>query len=216
MSRKAGSKEFRDKIEERKGTDWYDSAKKVGDLHDPHMSKEDPEVARYSGAEIRAEMRHGRGDMTTEELTKKYEDMYASGEINLNGNAKEFLREKHGAVLERMKGGGDKPKDDTQPIDTSDPVTEPKPEPKPQPINITFPEEPEDGRGDNISQIIANNRTGDISGLNNNSGTINLDNSMTNTNYAGNNNLGQDFLDKTFRKGGFMEKYGGFRNKFGV
>jgi len=204
MSRKAGSKEFRDKIEERKGTEWYDSAKKVGDLHDPHMSKEDPGVARYTGAEIRAEMRHGRGDMTTEELTKKYEDMYASGEINLNGNAKEFLREKHGAVLERMKKGGDKPVKG-EPIDTSDPVTEPKPEPKPQPINITFPEDPEGGRGDNVSQIISNNRTGDISGLNNNTGTINLDNSMTNTNNAGRNNLGQSFL----------EKYSGFRRKFG-
>ena len=70
-TRMAGSKEFRDKIEERKGTEWYDKASKVGDLHDAHMSKEDPGVARYSGAEIRAEMRHGRGDMTTEELTKK-------------------------------------------------------------------------------------------------------------------------------------------------
>ena len=111
MAKYAGSKEFRDKIEERKGTEWYNAAKKVGDLHDPHMSKENPGVARYSGAEIRAEMRHGRGDMTTEELTKKYEDMYARGEINLNGNAKEFLREKHGAVLERMKKGDD-PKPD--------------------------------------------------------------------------------------------------------
>ena len=103
--RMADSKEFRDKIEERKGTDWYDSAKKVGDLHDPHMSR-DGETKRYSGAEIRAEMRAGRGDMTTEELTKKYEDMYASGQINLNGNAKEFLRDIHGANLVR-KGDGD-------------------------------------------------------------------------------------------------------------
>ena len=52
-TRMAGSKEFRDKIEERKGTEWYDKASKVGELHDPHMSKEDPGIARYSGAEIR-------------------------------------------------------------------------------------------------------------------------------------------------------------------
>lgn len=103
----AGSKEFRDKIEERKGTDWYDSAKKVGDLHDAYMSR-DGKTKRYSGAEIRAEMRAGRGDMTTEELTKQYEDMYASGQINLNGNAKEFLRNIHGANLVRNSDvGGD-------------------------------------------------------------------------------------------------------------
>ena len=101
MGRKAGSKEFRNKLEERKGTEWYNAASKVGDLYDPHMSKEDPGTARYSGAEIRAEMRHGRGDRTTEEMTKMYEDLYRDGKINLNGNAKEFLRERHGAVLER-------------------------------------------------------------------------------------------------------------------
>ena len=129
-NRMAGSKEFRDKIEERKGTEWYDKASKVGELHDAHMSG-DGETARYSGAEIRAEMRAGRGDMTTEELTKKYEDMYASGEINLNGNAKEFLREHHGANLVRngeggggSDGGGDDgvnpPVSDPEPITTPD------------------------------------------------------------------------------------------------
>ena len=210
MSRKAGSKEFRDKIEERKGTDWYDSAKKVGDLHDPHMSKEDPEVSRYSGAEIRAEMRHGRGDMTTEELTKKYEDMYASGEINLNGNAKEFLRDKHGAVLERMKKGGDEPKDDqpvtTQPIDTSDPVTEPKP----KPIIIADPSE--DSYGNASTYVDAGDT---ISGLNNNSGTINFDNRRNIDASIRQGSPGQAFLDSTFRNKGFMEKYGNFRKKFG-
>ena len=104
-NRMAGSKEFRDKIEEKKGTEWYDEASKVGELHGAHMSR-DGETARYSGAEIRAEMRAGRGDMTTEELTKKYEDMYASGKINLNGNAKEYLRDKHGANLVRNDAGG--------------------------------------------------------------------------------------------------------------
>lgn len=124
-TRMAGSKEFRDSIEERKGTEWYDKASKVGELHDPHMSKEDPSVARYSGAEIRAEMRAGRGDMTTEDLTKQYEKDYASGKINLNGNAKEFLREKHGAILERAnKDGGDNEDD---PIVSIDPIKEDTP-----------------------------------------------------------------------------------------
>ena len=100
----AGSKEFRDKIEERKGTEWYDSALKVGELHDPRID-DNGGKQMYSGAEIRAEMRHGRGDMSTEELTKKYEDMYASGEINLNGNAKDFLKEHHGATLVRNSEG---------------------------------------------------------------------------------------------------------------
>ena len=120
-TRMAGSKEFRDKIEERKGTEWYDSAKEVGDLHDPHMSR-DGVTKRYSGAEIRAEMRHGRGDMTTEELTKKYEDMYASGEINLNGNAKDFLRNHHGASLVR---NGEEPKDDDNEPDVKVPEVKP-------------------------------------------------------------------------------------------
>ena len=107
-TRMAGSKEFRDKIEEKKGTEWYDAAKKVGDLHDPHMSKEDPDVARYSGAEIRAELRAGREDKTVGEMIKHYETEYANGNINLNGNAKDFLRDKHGANLVRNgeSGGG--------------------------------------------------------------------------------------------------------------
>ena len=112
MSRKAGSKEFRDKLEERKGTEWYDSALKIGDLHDPRID-DNGNKKMYSGAEIRAEMRHGRGDMSKEDLTKKYESMYASGEINLNGNAKDYLKEHFGASLVRNdKGGGDGGGDD--------------------------------------------------------------------------------------------------------
>ncbi len=109
MSRKAGSQEFRDKIEERKGTDWYDSARKIGHLHDPRID-DNGGKKMYSGAEIRAEMRNGRGDMSKEDLTKKYESMYASGEINLNGNAKDYLKEHFGASLVRNDkgdGGGD-------------------------------------------------------------------------------------------------------------
>ena len=154
----AGSKEFRDSIEERKGTEWYDNASKIGDLHDAHMSS-DGVTARYTGAEIRAEMRAGRGDMTTEELTKKYEDMYASGEINLNGNAKEFLREKHGANLVRANsddGGGSDGGDDG--VVTPDPTPAPTPAPptedetKPAPITYTPPRFNSDSQTQIVSQ----------------------------------------------------------------
>ena len=176
-NRMAGSKEFRDKIEERKGTEWYDNAKKVGDLHDAHMSS-DGETARYSGAEIRAEMRHGRGDMTTEELTKKYEDMYASGEINLNGNAKEYLREHHGANLVRAGEGGGGGNDGggggggTTTPETPTPVTPPvvEDETKPAPIGYTPPRY---GTG-NQTQIVSQDN--DI-----NSTVNGDDNTVTNT-----------------------------------
>ena len=171
-TRMAGSKEFRDKIEERKGTEWYDKALKVGDLHDPHMSKEDPGVARYTGAEIRAEMRHGRGDMTTEELTKKYEDLYASGKINLNGNAKEFLRDHHGANLVRNSKKDDNGSGSPAPTPTPPPGNEGKP-----PSNrdedqiITIPGLPVTD-GERVSSMIQN---------------VNQDNDITNT-ISGDNN----------------------------
>jgi hypothetical protein len=121
-NRMAGSEEFRNNLERRKGTEWYDSASKVGELHDARID-DNQGKEMYSGAEIRAEMRHGRGDMTTEELTKKYEQDYASGKINLNGNAKDFLTEHHGASLIRAdKGGGgsQEPENSIQPAPTQD------------------------------------------------------------------------------------------------
>ena len=165
MSRKAGDK-FRDKIEEKKGTEWYDAAKKVGDLHDPHMSKENPDIARYSGAEIRAELRAGRGDKSVEDMIKHYESEYASGNINLNGNAKDFLREKHGAVLERMKKGGD-PK--------PDPETDPKPDPG-TPDNPTQP--PLYGSPGGNTQGVNQDNDINITGDGN---QVNQDNSVTQT-----------------------------------
>jgi hypothetical protein len=144
MSRKAGDV-LRDKIEERKGTEWYDKALKVGDLHDPHMSG-DGKTKRYSGAEIRAEMRHGRGDMTTEELTKKYEQMYASGKINLNGNAKDFLTEHHGANLARNSKGGNDGGDDGGSTPT----------PTPTPSSPSTPYTPLYGSGQGGSQSVSN------------------------------------------------------------
>ena len=59
-------------------------------------------------------MRAGRDDMSEEDLVKQYEKQYASGEINLNGNAKDFLRNNFGANLVRdgESGGGDGGSDD--------------------------------------------------------------------------------------------------------
>ena len=161
MSRKAGDV-FRDKIEEKKGTEWYDSAKKVGDLHDPHMSR-DGKTERYSGAEIRAELRAGRGEKTVDDMIKHYESEYANGNINLNGNAKEFLREKHGAVLERMKKEEDpKPEEET-------PTPTPTPSPTPTP---TY--------GSPGSTIGAVTQDNDVT-IKGDGNQVNQDNSVTNT-----------------------------------
>ena len=192
-TRMAGSREFRDKIEERKGTEWYDKALKVGDLHDPHMSKENPGVARYTGAEIRAEMRHGRGDMTTEELTKKYEDLYAAGKINLNGNAKEFLRDHHGANLVRnSKRDDDKANAPTSPPSGNEDkppsvVIPEKPDPI-IPIPIPGPDRP--SLGGNSQNLNINQDNDIISTINGDNNTItntqdySIDNSMGSSDYA--------------------------------
>ena len=176
----AGSKEFRDKIEERKGTEWYDSAKTVGDLHDPHMSR-DGVTERYSGAEIRAEMRAGRGDMTTEELTKKYEDLYASGKINLNGNAKEFLRENHGANLVRNSDGGGGDSDSGSPTPPSGNDGNP-PSGIDEENNVTMPGFPSNpGKGGLLNSMIQN---------------VTQDNDITN-NISGDNNTVENTQDNS-------------------
>ena len=139
-SRKAGSQEFRNKLEERKGTEWYDAAAKKG-LHDPRID-DNGGKKMYSGAEVRAEMRHGRDGKTTEEMTKYFSEGYANGTINLNGNAKDFLTDIHGATLQRnSKGGSDKPdtaKDPEVTVPTEPPTRTTNPNPGPtQTINPT-------------------------------------------------------------------------------
>jgi hypothetical protein len=192
--RMADSKEFRDKIEERKGSEWYNSASKVGDLHDPHMSR-DGETERYSGAEIRAEMRAGRGDMTTEELTKKYEDMYASGQINLNGNAKEFLRDKHGANLVRKGDGGS---DDDDLDGGYDDVIE---NPAVIPIDPTL-RPPVAGPKQTITTIPSTDEVDFVPGLSDGGFdfdqtlNVNQDNDISNMIYGSNNNL-SNFQDNS-------------------
>ena len=189
----AGSKEFRDKIEERKGTEWYDKALKVGDLHDARID-DNGGKQMYSGAEIRAEMRHGRGDMTTEELTKQYEDLYAQGKINLNGNAKEFLTQHHGASLVR-NNNGEPPTSEVPPEAGTPPVTVPEnpaptPTPEPEPTPTPEPQLPPPSSNYQIqrNQIINSG---------NNSIVNNGDNNTT--------NIGQDFSNT--QAGSYVERF---------
>lgn len=191
MSRKAGDV-FRDKIEERKGTEWYDSASKVGELHDPRID-DNGGKKMYSGAEIRAEMRAGRGDMSTEDLTKKYEQDYASGKINLNGNAKDFLTQHHGASLVRNSKGGNDGGDNGG----STPTPSPSPTPSPTP---TAPYKPLYGSGQGGNQSVSNTYGDlDIRGDGNNvdqstnqtiNNSIDYGDSIRNFNYKGGDNGG--------------------------
>ncbi len=185
MSRKAGSKEFRNKLEERKGTEWYDSASKVGELHDPRID-DNGNKQMYSGAEIRAEMRHGRGDMSTEELTKRYEQDYASGKINLNGNAKDFLRDMHGANLVRDGKGDDGG------VGITDPVT---PTPKPTPTPVTPPVDEDETKPAPIGYTPPRYGTGNQTQI------VSQDNDITNT-VTGDNNTVTNTQDNSVNQYG--------------
>ena len=190
----AGSEEFRNNLEKRKGTEWYDSASKVGELHDPRID-DNKGKQMYSGAEIRAEMRHGRGDMTTEELTKKYEQDYASGKINLNGNAKDFLTQHHGANLMRAdKGGGggsQEPENSIQPVPTRDARPE---------------------RGSGGDQIINPGNPGEIGGSGGGTSVnVNQDNDI-NTDIVGNDNNVTNNQDNSINTiGGRSSSFNGSR-----
>jgi hypothetical protein len=195
--RMAGSEEFRDAIEERKGTEWYDDASKVGNLHDARID-DNQGKEMYSGAEIRAEMRAGRGDMSTEELTKQYEDQYASGEINLNGNAKDFLKQHYGATLMRNDKGSTPDEPD---VVIDDPVvtpTDPTPvspfpiaSPSPGPIQTINPGNPGDTDGLNVNVNQDNDIINNING-NDNVVTNNQDNSISVGGYS-KGSVGSDF-----------------------
>ena len=173
--RMAGSKEFRDSIEARKGTEWYDKASKIGELHDAHMSKEDPGVARYTGAEIRAEMRAGRGDMSEKDLVKQYESQYASGEINLNGNAKEYLRNNFGANLVRDGEASTDPVEDVPETKPEPEVSIPTPTPDGPDQSIGY-QPPRPGFGVGGQQIQNVNQDNDIT-----SNVTGNENTVTNT-----------------------------------
>jgi hypothetical protein len=202
-NRMANSDEFRNELEKRKGTKWYDSASKVGELHDPRID-DNKGKEMYSGAEIRAEMRHGRGDMTTEELTKQYEQDYASGKINLNGNAKDFLTQHHGASLMRAnKGGGDKDPVATTPVEDKSPEPTPVREGPTQTITPPglMPGIPTPGsNGINFSQTQDNDQTITNNG-DNNVNNQNMDNSNS-INQGGAYGFSKDWMNKYFNNVG--------------
>lgn len=82
----------RNKVEERKGTEWYENASQEG-LQDPTKG------GRYSGAEVKAEYRSGRGDRSVDETSSYYQGLVNSGEAKFNSRAKKFLSNKHGVTF---------------------------------------------------------------------------------------------------------------------
>ena len=119
-SRKAGSEEFkkkfRDGVEERKGTEWYENAAKAG-MQEPHVGKSG--TKRYSGAEVRAEVRAGNRDA---DYFWKLKEQGAK----FNGNAQDFLHNELGMNIGKYKKGSGKSKaapDEEAPIEEIDTPT---------------------------------------------------------------------------------------------
>lgn len=92
------SAKYRNKVEERKGTEWYDNARKEG-LQDATNQ------GGYSAAEVISEMRSGRDGKTTEQMADYYQGLADSG-TTFNNRAQSYLSDKHGVNF----GSGDKPK----------------------------------------------------------------------------------------------------------
>ena len=186
-SRKAGSQEFRNKLEERKGTEWYDAAAKKG-LHDPRID-DNGGKKMYSGAEVRAEMRDGRDGKTTEEMTKYFSEGYANGTINLNGNAKDFLTDIHGASLQRnSKGGSDKP-DTAKDPEVAAPSETPTRTTDPSPTQTITPAPSFGGSGGGLTQ------------------NVNQDNDQTSTVVGSGNTVTQTQDNSVSQASGLKDRY---------
>lgn len=157
------SAEYRNKVEERKGTEWYDNARKGG-LQDA------TENGRYSAAEVISEMRSGRDGKTTEQMADYYQGLADSG-TTFNNRAKSYLSERHGVNF----GGGGKP--ETQPD---------KPETEPEVPSNQDQESAERYRQSAVNAVTNTQSTGSIAGNNNTinqNQETNIDNSTT---YEGN------------------------------
>ena len=157
---------FRDKVEMDRGKEWYDKATNLGL---DHATKD----GAYTGGEVRAEMRFGRGDKTVDEMREYYQGLIDDG-TKFNGNARDFLEDKHGLKFP-SSDGGETPK----PVESTPeaPAAAPAPTPTPtsnetnqeigyQPPNLGYP----GGMIQNVNQDndITSNVTGD-------------DNTVTNT-----------------------------------
>ena len=113
-------KGFRDKVEMERGTEWYDKALKQGLDHATSDGA-------YTGGEVRAEMRYGRNGKTVDEMRDYFQGLINDG-VKFNGNARDFLADKHGL---NFPGSGDE-----------SPTPQPTPEPTPTPTPTPSPETP--------------------------------------------------------------------------
>lgn len=156
----AEGSEFRDGVERRYGKEKYADLAAPG-MQDPHVGSSGTE--RYSGAEVRAEVREGGMD-------KAYYEQLKKDGAKFNGNALDFLYDEFGI---NWQGGGKK---------KGDPTPETPAEVAEEPINevinkitedeTTPPKIPGGGGGsfvDGMIQNIAqdNDITTDITGDNN-------------------------------------------------
>ena len=98
---------FRNENDRRLGTEEYDRLSGEG------MQDADSR-GRYSAKEVIAEMRHGRGDRTTEEMAEYYQGLADDG-AKFNKRAQDYLG-KHGVTFGGGGGGA-----------TPDPEEEPDP-----------------------------------------------------------------------------------------
>ena len=188
----AEGSEFRDGVEKRYGKEKYADLAAAG-MQDPHVGSSGTE--RYSGAEVRAEVREGGMD-------KAYYEQLKKDGAKFNGNALDFLYDEFGI---NWQGGGKK-----------------KPAPKPEapveveeeaPINevineitedeTTPPEIPGGGGGSFVDGMIQN---------------IAQDNDIT-TNITGDNNTVENTQDNSISQTAGRSNYAtraarGLKNKY--
>ena len=154
-------------LSDRFGQDYVDRAKDDG-LQDATSN------GGYSRKELASEFRYGRGDLSVDEMTSKFQGMVDSGDFKGNNKAQDFLK-MHGVNF----GGGEDPVQETTP----------SPEPTPGPDLITQPA-PEEEKPD-----IYLPGPGGPGGPQN----INQDNDI-NTNINGNDNEVTNSVDNSIRQ----------------
>ena len=158
---------YRDNVEKNRGKEWYDKALNLGL---DHATK----GGAYTGGEVRAEMRNGRGDKTVDEMREYYQGLIDDG-VKFNGNARDFLADKHGLIFPESGGGEPKPGKPETPEtpDASTPTPTPTTEETNQSIDYQPPQLGYPGFGGQIQNV---NQDNDI--ISNVTGN---DNTVTNT-----------------------------------
>ena len=177
--------EYRDGVERRKGKEWYKAAAADG-MHEPHIGKSGTQ--RYSGAEVRAEVREGGKDAAY------FKKLKADG-AKFNGNAQDYLydtfglkfgvhkkggrhHEKPEGEADGGKGDGDRsvtinpPKEDESPGDDSPIVIQPPVGETPKEFLAQYISNSFNATGGTLTN------TGDITA----EGDVRMDNSVTNEN----------------------------------